>query len=118
LTSKGILTPISYGGISVFGGNIWLSCPRENVPMKGEKIELSQRQLQRFRVMGLVEVERITLREAAGKMGLSYRQAKRIWKRVREKGVLPRPPHCQTSFSGPSGADPSSAQKSIPCSGG
>jgi hypothetical protein len=46
--------------------------------MKGEKIELSQRQLQRFRVMGLMEVGRITLREAAGKMGLSYRQAKRI----------------------------------------
>jgi hypothetical protein len=35
--------------------------------MKGEKIELSQRQLQRFRVMGFVEVRRITLREAAGK---------------------------------------------------
>ena len=55
--------------------------------MKGEKIELSQRQLQRFRVMGLVEVRRITLMEAAGKMGLSYRQAKRIWKRVRAKGA-------------------------------
>jgi transposase len=55
--------------------------------MKGEKIELSQRQLQRFRVMGFVEVGRITLREAAGKMGLSYRQAKRIWKRVRAKGA-------------------------------
>ena len=53
--------------------------------MEGEKIKLSQRQLQRFRVMGLVEVDRITLREAAGKMGLSYRQAKRIWKRIREK---------------------------------
>ena len=43
--------------------------------MEGEKIELSQGQLQRFRVMGLVEVGRITLREAAGKLGLSYRQA-------------------------------------------
>jgi hypothetical protein len=28
----------------------------ENVPMKGEKSELSQRQLQRFRIIGLVEV--------------------------------------------------------------
>jgi transposase len=55
--------------------------------MKGEKIELSQRELQRFRVMGFVEVGRITLREAAGKIGLSYRQAKRIWKRVRAKGA-------------------------------
>lgn len=53
--------------------------------MKGEKIELSQRQLQRFRVMGLVEVGRITLREAAGKMGLSYRQTKRIRRRIKEK---------------------------------
>jgi len=86
--------------------------------MKGEKIELSQRQLQRLRVMGLVEVGRNNLREAAAKMGLSYRQAKRIWKRVRAKGVLSRPPHCQTSFNGPPGTDPSSPNKSIPCSGG
>ena len=61
--------------------------PKGNVPMKGEKIELRQGQLQRFRMMGLVEVGRINLREAAGKMGLSYRQAKRIWKRVRAKGA-------------------------------
>jgi len=39
-----------------------MSCPRENVPMKGEKIELSQGQLQRFRVIELVEAGRITLR--------------------------------------------------------
>jgi transposase len=55
--------------------------------MKGDKITLSQRQLQRFRVMGLVEAGRITLKEAAEKIGRSYRQAKRIWKRVKEEGV-------------------------------
>ena len=55
--------------------------------MKGDKITLSQQQLQRFRVMGLVEAGKITLKEAAEKIGRSYRQAKRIWKRVREEGV-------------------------------
>jgi hypothetical protein len=55
--------------------------------MKGDKIFMSQEQLQRFRVMGLVEAEKITLKDGAGKMGISYRQAKRIWKRVREKGA-------------------------------
>ncbi len=55
--------------------------------MKGDKIALSQRQLQRVRVMSLVEAGKITLREAADKIGRSYRQAKRIWKRVKEEGV-------------------------------
>jgi len=55
--------------------------------MKGEKITLSQRQLQRYRVMCLVEAGKITLKEAAEKIGRSYRQAKRIWKRVKEGGV-------------------------------
>jgi len=55
--------------------------------MKGDKILLSQRQLQRFRVMSLVEGGKITLKEAADKIGRSYRQAKRIWKRVKEEGV-------------------------------
>jgi transposase len=55
--------------------------------MKGDKITLSQRQLQRYRVMSLVEAGKITLKEAADKIGRSYRQAKRIWKRVKEEGV-------------------------------
>jgi transposase len=37
--------------------------------------------------MGLVEAEKISLKDGAGKMGISYRQAKRIWKRVRGKGA-------------------------------
>lgn len=55
--------------------------------MKGEKMELSQRQLQRIQVLGLVEAGKITLKAAAEKMALSYRQTKRIWKRVKEEGV-------------------------------
>jgi transposase len=55
--------------------------------MKGEQILMSQRQLQRFRVMSLVEAGKITLMEAAEKIGRSYRQAKRILKRVKEKGA-------------------------------
>jgi transposase len=55
--------------------------------MKREKILMSQKQLQRYRVMGLVEERQITLREAGEKIGVCHRQAKRIWQRVREKGV-------------------------------
>ena len=48
---------------------------------------MSQRQLQRYQVMGLVEAGKITLKEAADKIGLSYRQAKRIGKQIQERGV-------------------------------
>ncbi len=47
---------------------------------------MSQKQLQRFRVVGFVESGQISLQDAAKKMGVSYRQAKRICKRVGEKG--------------------------------
>ena len=36
--------------------------------------------------MGLVEAGKITLKEGAEKIGMSYRQTKRIRKRVQEKG--------------------------------
>jgi hypothetical protein len=55
--------------------------------MKGDRILMSQKQLQRFRVIGLAEIERIPLKEASGKMRLSYRQTKRFWKRVQEQGA-------------------------------
>jgi predicted DNA-binding protein (UPF0251 family) len=54
--------------------------------MEGEKIYMSQRQLQRLEVMSLVEAGKITLQEGAEKIGMSYRQTKRIRKRVQEKG--------------------------------
>jgi transposase len=55
--------------------------------MEGEKILMSQRQLQRLAVMGLVEAGKITLKEGAEKIGMSYRQTKRIRKRVQEQGA-------------------------------
>jgi predicted HTH domain antitoxin len=55
--------------------------------MEGEKIFMSQRQLQRWVVIDLVEAGKITLKEGAEKIGMSYRQTKRIRKRVQEKGV-------------------------------
>ena len=48
---------------------------------------MSQRQLQRWHVIGLVEVGKITLKEAGERIGVSYRQAKRIRKAVRQKGA-------------------------------
>jgi len=54
--------------------------------MEGEKIFISERQLQRLEVKGLVEAGKITLKAGAEKIGVSYRQTKRIRKRVQEKG--------------------------------
>jgi len=55
--------------------------------MEGEKILLSQRQLQRWHLMKMVEVGKITLKEAGEKIGVCYRQAKRIRRVLREKGM-------------------------------
>jgi transposase len=55
--------------------------------MEGEKILLSQRQLQRWHLIKMVEVGKITLREAGEKIGVSYRQAKRIRRAIKEKGM-------------------------------
>ena len=54
--------------------------------MDRDKIVMSQRQLQRWHVMGLVEAGKITLKEAGEKIGVSYRQAKRVRKAVRLRG--------------------------------
>jgi transposase len=48
---------------------------------------MSERQLQKWRVMGLVEVGKITLKEAGEKIGVSYRQAKRLWRAVKARGA-------------------------------
>jgi len=48
---------------------------------------MTQRQLHKWRIMGLVEVGKITLKEAGEKIGVSYRQAKRLWKAVKERGA-------------------------------
>jgi transposase len=55
--------------------------------MEGEKLLLSQRQLQRWHLMKMVEVGKITLKEAEEKIGVCYRQARRIRRVPREKGM-------------------------------
>jgi transposase len=55
--------------------------------MEDEKITMSQRQLQRFQVLQLVLVGKITLKEATEKMGVSYRQSQRLREAFKEKGA-------------------------------
>ncbi len=52
-----------------------------------EKILMGQRQLKRWHLMKMVEVGKITLREAGERIGVSYRQAKRIGRAIRERGI-------------------------------
>jgi len=55
--------------------------------MEQEKILMGQRELKRWHLMELVKAGKITLREAGEKIGVSYRQAKRIGRAIRERGV-------------------------------
>jgi transposase len=55
--------------------------------MEQEKILMGQKQLQRWHLMKMVEVGKITLKEAREKIGVCYRQAKRIRRVLREKGI-------------------------------
>jgi hypothetical protein len=55
--------------------------------MEGEKIALSQRQLQGWHLMKMVELGKITLKEAGEKIGVCCRQAKRIRRVLAEKGM-------------------------------
>jgi transposase len=55
--------------------------------METEKILMGQKQLQRWHLMKMVEVEKITLKEAGEKIGVCYRQAKRIRRALRERGM-------------------------------
>ncbi len=48
---------------------------------------MGQKQLQRWHLMKMVELGKITLREAGEKIGVSYRQAKRIGRAIRERGI-------------------------------
>src|SRR4030042_2028604 len=52
-----------------------------------EKVLMGQRELKRWHLMKMVEVGKITLREAGEKIGVSYRQAKRIGRAMRERGI-------------------------------
>jgi transposase len=55
--------------------------------MEQEKILVGQRELKRWHLMELVKAGKITLREAGEKIGVSYRQAKRIGRAIRDKGI-------------------------------
>jgi transposase len=48
---------------------------------------MGQKELKRWHLMKMVEAEKITLREAGEKIGVSYRQAKRIGRAIRERGM-------------------------------
>lgn len=55
--------------------------------MEQEKILMGQKQLERWHLMKMVEVGKITLKEAGERIGVSYRQAKRIGRAIRERGI-------------------------------
>src|SRR3974390_2379290 len=55
--------------------------------METEKILMGEKQLQRWHLIKLAEVGKITLKEAGEKMGVSYRQAKRIRRSVKQRGM-------------------------------
>ncbi len=55
--------------------------------METERILMGERQLQRWHLLKLVESGKTTLKEAGEKMGVCYRQAKRIKRTVGEKGI-------------------------------
>ncbi len=51
-----------------------------------ETLNMSRKERKRLVVMEQVQAGGLTLVEGAERMGLSYRQAKRVWKRFREQG--------------------------------
>jgi transposase len=55
--------------------------------METEKILMGQKELKRWHLMELVKGGKITLREAGEKIGVSYRQAKRIRRAIRDRGI-------------------------------
>ena len=56
-------------------------------PMEGDKILMSQRQLQKWHLMGLVEGAKVTLKEEGKKIDVICWQAKRTWRAVKNKGI-------------------------------
>src|SRR5438477_12810703 len=47
---------------------------------------MSRRELERAEVMGRVKARDLPLKNAAALLDLSYRQAKRVWRRYRDRG--------------------------------
>jgi hypothetical protein len=55
--------------------------------METEQILMGQKELKRWHLMELVKTGKITLREAGERIGVSYRQAKRIGRAIRDRGI-------------------------------
>lgn len=55
--------------------------------MERDIVSMSEKELRRYQLLGLVEAKQITLKAASSRMGLSYRQAKRLKKQHREAGA-------------------------------
>ena len=51
-----------------------------------ERLEMGKKERQRLDVLSRVKRGDMSLRKAAGWLGLSYRHAKRVFRRYREKG--------------------------------
>src|ERR1035438_10323774 len=51
------------------------------------RIGMSQRELRRVEVLARVKSKELKVVDAASLVGVSYRQAKRLWKRYREEGA-------------------------------
>lgn len=49
---------------------------------------MSLKELKRVEVLGRVQAETLSLKDAASLMAVSYRQAKRLWKRFRRRGAV------------------------------
>ena len=72
--------------------------------MSGDKILMSAKEARRLQLLELVREGRLSLREAASKMGLGYRQAKRLRKRLAidgPRGLV----HRSRGRDGPNGLD-------------
>src|SRR6059058_4696018 len=63
-----------------------LECLRQEALRLG-RCGLSSKELSRVEVMGRVKAGSLRLKEAAELLGLSYRQAKRVWARYRGGGA-------------------------------
>lgn len=53
---------------------------------EGDRLTMSRKERRRYVEMEAVKGGKLSLREAAERLGVSYRQARRIWRRFEEKG--------------------------------
>jgi transposase len=75
-----------------------------------EILEMSSKERRRLRMMTAVKSKELTLVQAAEAMGVSYRQAKRIWKRYQKAGDAGLI-HCSRGRIGSRRIEPEQRQK-------